>query len=260
MLYARLGEIFMHVEPHARGESSPVPASVATNEIAIIDDDELFLTTFAANLTTHGYRVATFRNARTALDRLLVMPDLKACLVDWRMPQMDGPAVIEALRHAGFAVPIMVVTSSLHPKTRAEAISHGATACVEKTQGFQTIVKRIDELVAGVADRDDARPALDPLQIDREQKRVRWRGRDVALTGDEFQTLLLLTDLADMHVAHGELYWAMQHGSPRRQEEGYRMLVRRMMECLRRKFIAADPQFDALEHRAGQGYRWRLRR
>jgi hypothetical protein len=42
--------------------------------------------------------------------------------------------------------------------------------------------------------------------------------------------------------------------------EGYRMLVRRMMESIRQKFTALDDRFDALEHRAGLGYRWRSRR
>src|SRR5581483_3719960 len=115
------GSTSMHAGPLARSASSATSAAIVANEIAIIDDDDLFLSTFAANLTTHGYRVTTFRNPRVALEHIPAMPQLKACLVDWRMPYMDGASVIAALKGAGFAVPIMVVTSSLHPKTRAEA-------------------------------------------------------------------------------------------------------------------------------------------
>ncbi|TAL02434.1 MAG: response regulator transcription factor [Rhodospirillaceae bacterium] len=237
------------------------PMSLAPLEIAVVDDDELFLSTFATNLSANGYRVSTFRNPRMALKVLLAMKQLKACIVDWRMPDMDGRTVIDTLKTSGFAVPIIVVTSSLHPKTRAEAIAHGAVACIEKTQGLAVILNRIHALVGDDDNDEGDRYVLGPLELRRTSRLVLWRNRIVNLSEAEFQILALITDLAGTHVGHGELYWAVQHDlvPVAGYAEGYRMLVRAAVERIRQKFLAVDDHFDALEHRTGLGYRWRAR-
>ena len=74
------------------------PVSLAPRNIAIIDDDELFLSTFATNLSANGYRVSTFRNPRMALKVLMNMTTLEALIIDWRMPDIDGASVIDTLK------------------------------------------------------------------------------------------------------------------------------------------------------------------
>jgi two-component system OmpR family response regulator len=254
----------MRIETGTAASSSTAPPVVlAPREIAIVDDDHLFLSTFASNLSANGYRVSTFRNPRMALKVLLSMPHLKACIVDWRMPDMDGATMIASLKSAAFNVPIIVVTSSLHPRTRAEAIAHGAVACIEKTQGLAVILKRIDSLVTDEDEHGDAeRFVLGPLELRRDTRIALWRGRIVNLSEAEFQIVALLTDLAGTYVGHGELYWAVQHDlvPSGGYAEGYRMLVRGAVERIRQKFHNIDPRFDALEHRTGLGYRWQSQR
>jgi DNA-binding response OmpR family regulator len=255
-------DLMMRLAPSASSSTIP-PTVLSPPEIAIVDDDHLFLSTFASNLSANGYRVSTFRNPRMALNVLLAMPQLKACIVDWRMPDIDGPTMIDTLKNADFTVPIIVVTSSLHPKTRAEAIAHGAVACIEKTQGLAVILKRIDSLVTDDDDRREAdRFELGPLELRRSMRQVLWRGRVVNLSEAEFQIIALLTDLAGTYVGHGELYWAVQHDlvPAGGYAEGYRMLVRGAVERIRQKFHAIDERFNALEHRTGLGYRWNAHR
>src|SRR4051812_27718871 len=108
----------MHTQPAPSAQGFTVPPMVlAPAEIAVVDDDHLFLSTFATNLSANGYRVSTFRNPRMALKVLLAMPQLRACILDWRMPDMDGALMIDTLKAAGFTAPILVVTSSLMPRT-----------------------------------------------------------------------------------------------------------------------------------------------
>jgi len=246
----------------AASSSTAQRVVLAPREIAIVDDDHLFLSTFASNLSANGYRVSTFRNPRMALNVLLTMPHLKACIIDWRMPDLDGAAVIDTLKSAAFNVPIIVVTSSLHPRTRAEAIAHGAVACIEKTQGLSVILKRIDSLIAVDDENGDDRFVLGPLELRRDTRIALWRGRVVNLSEAEFQIVALLTDLAGTYVGHGELYWAVQHDlvPAGGYAEGYRMLVRGAVERIRQKFHNIDQRFDALEHRTGLGYRWQSQR
>jgi two-component system OmpR family response regulator len=198
-----------------------------------------------------------------ALKVLLSMPQLRACIMDWRMPDMDGPTMIDSLKTAGFTAPILVVTSSLMPKTRAEAMAHGAIGCIEKTQGLAAILKRIHTLVVDGDDKDDNdRFVLGPLELRRSSQAALWRGRVVGLSEAEFQIVALLTDLSGTYVTHGELYWAVQHDlvPASGYADGYRKLVRDAVERIRTKFATVDPLFDALEHRTGCGYRWRARR
>ena len=106
--------------PLGAARSRPPSEAPSPREFAIlvVDDDELVLSTLVELLGSHGHRVLEATRGRDALaltrsDR----PDL--ILVDYHMPEMDGLAVVEALKAdaATRAIPVVAFTSG----TAAEA-------------------------------------------------------------------------------------------------------------------------------------------
>src|SRR4051812_36680781 len=58
-----------------------------TPHVVLVDDDPLFLRTFAANMESAGYKVSAFRHPAEALDNMLKGHPPAACILDWHMPE-----------------------------------------------------------------------------------------------------------------------------------------------------------------------------
>jgi len=87
--------------------------------IIIIDDDAQVLRSLCFLLETEGYRVLTFGSAM----ELLAEPELpaNACfVVDYRMPIMDGIALLKQIREKYPDVPALIITgypdNSIEPR------------------------------------------------------------------------------------------------------------------------------------------------
>ncbi|MHC4820950.1 MAG: response regulator [Planctomycetota bacterium] len=65
--------------------------------VAVVDDDKASLLTLQRLLERDGCDVATYDDAREALERLPEDPP-DVLVLDWVMPEMDGPAVLKEIR------------------------------------------------------------------------------------------------------------------------------------------------------------------
>ena len=65
--------------------------------IALVDDDRNILTSVSIALETEGYRVQTYTDGTSALDRLQSDPPQLA-IFDIKMPRMDGMELLARLR------------------------------------------------------------------------------------------------------------------------------------------------------------------
>lgn len=80
--------------------------------ILVIDDDDLVLSTLVDLLAAHGHAVISAKGGRHGLARAQAQrPDL--ILVDYHMPEMDGLAVVEALKsdRTTRSIPVVAFTS-----------------------------------------------------------------------------------------------------------------------------------------------------
>lgn len=76
--------------------------------IRILDDDEEFLDAMVFLLTTEGWEVQAFTNAKAFLASLDARP---GCIVlDARMPELSGPAVQEQLLKLNCELPVIFLT------------------------------------------------------------------------------------------------------------------------------------------------------
>lgn len=67
-------------------------------KILIADDDDMSLKLMQNMLKRIGYDVVAAVNGREAMDRLLERDGPRLALLDWMMPEMDGPAVCQSVR------------------------------------------------------------------------------------------------------------------------------------------------------------------
>src|ERR1700730_5116727 len=118
-------------------------------KILVVDDDRISVNLLEQLLQRHGYtRVMGITDSRSAVETCLTFdPDL--LLLDLIMPEVDGFAVLEALRSeadAGF-FPIVLLTKDTAEESKARALEAGATDFLVKPVSQTEALLRIRNLL-----------------------------------------------------------------------------------------------------------------
>lgn len=232
--------------------------------IVLVDDDALFLESLGQNLRDSGYAVATFDTGAAAEAYLRATPEVRLILLDWKMPEMNGIELLQRLRAAEVATPVIFLTALGDQIYEETALKSGAVDCVEKSRSFTILRNRIDLILGGAkgaasADKPGEVLVLGSLRLDHETSRAFWRVQQVDLSLTEFRMVALMATRAGREVRYRELY-DLVHGPDFVAgvgEQGYRANVRTFIKRIRQKFHDLDDGFDAIENYAGFGYRWR---
>lgn len=131
--------------------------------ILIVDDNRTNVALLETMLAASG-----FSNVMAVLDArqvagLHAQHDFDLILLDFRMPYMDGLAVLEALRKVDPSdyLPVIMLTAELERTTRLTALSSGAKDFLTKPFDPTEVVRRAENvLTARVLLRERAREAL----------------------------------------------------------------------------------------------------
>ena len=112
--------------------------------ILLIEDEPVTRTSMAARLTRLGYRVLEAENGRAGLELARrERPDL--LIVDWMMPEMDGPTFCEAVRCDLLlkSSQLLLMTAHDQPAQIAEGLARGADDFLSKSATKQEMIARV---------------------------------------------------------------------------------------------------------------------
>jgi DNA-binding NtrC family response regulator len=140
---------------------------MATPTILVADDDLVARDLLVEVLVREGYRVRAAGGGEEAI-RLAESEVFDLALIDLRMPDVDGLAVLAKIRALDPAPPVLILTAFATIETAIDAIRRGAYDYLSKPF-------RIDEIKLGV------RRALEAQQLVRDNRQFReeLRGRYV---------------------------------------------------------------------------------
>ncbi|BAU87454.1 phosphate regulon transcriptional regulatory protein phoB [Streptomyces laurentii] len=179
----------------------PLRPDGARPRALVVDDEPDLAEVLAAALRAEGWDV---RTAGTAADAVAVAegfgPD--AVVLDWMLPDHDGPYVLTRLRAARPGVCVLFLTARDAVEDRIAGITAGADDYVTKPFSLEEVLARLRGLLrrAGIAAGADAgavpsgRPLLTAgdLVMDEEGHEVTRGGVPVELTRTEFELLRYL--------------------------------------------------------------------
>jgi two-component system KDP operon response regulator KdpE len=223
--------------------------------IVLADDDKQLLGALRIILTAHGYEVLTARNGKEALDLVITEhPDL--VLLDLGMPELDGLAVIEAVR-GWSAVPVLVVSGRADSAEKVRALDLGADDYVTKPFATNELLARVRALSRRPSGQENT-PVIHfaDITVDLNNRRV-TRGTGAAaapirLTPTEWQMLDLLVRNPDKLISREALLteiWGPHHTA----DTGY---LRLYLSQLRKKLEPEPSKPRYLLTEAGMGYRF----
>ena len=161
----------------------------ARRRILVVEDDPETAGQIVDSLTANGYQVDIAVNGNDALNRGR-SESYAVLTIDRMLPDLDGIAVMQQLRQAGIATPVLIVSALGEIDDRVRGLRAGGDDYLVKPFAFAELLARVEALArrsATVARETVLR--VGDLEVDLVSRRVSRHGREIKLLPREFQLL-----------------------------------------------------------------------
>ncbi len=153
--------------------------------LLIVEDHRSLLASLKAGLEEEGYRVFT---AMSGIEGLVIAKrePLDAIILDLQLPDGDGLHTLREVRHAGLAVPVLIVSARDGLEDRILGLDSGADDYLVKPVAFSELLARLRSLLR----RNFAAETVlrhETLQVDLLSRLVTRHGEKLELTRREFE-------------------------------------------------------------------------
>ena len=175
--------------------------------VLVADDDAISLESCCGMLNDLGMKAEGVSTGEEAIKQVVLHHrqerDYFACIIDWKMPDMDGIATTKEIRKAvGNEVPIIIISAYDWSDIEQEALAAGANAFISKPLFRSRLAKTFNALL-GDKEQKEQDTSLAALQtIDLTGNRV-LLVEDNELNAEIANEILKMTGLAVEHAADG---------------------------------------------------------
>jgi two-component system OmpR family response regulator len=159
--------------------------------VLLIEDERDLARAIAKSLTDAAFAVDIAEDGSEGLFQAQEAP-YDAIVLDVMLPGRDGWSVLETLRSAGSAAPIIMLTARDAVPDRVRGLNLGADDYLTKPFDITELIARLRALGRRAGARGSTTLTLGDLVVDLTGRRVRRAGQEVELTGREFGILELL--------------------------------------------------------------------
>jgi DNA-binding response OmpR family regulator len=216
----------------------PDATTEQTLVVLLVEDDRKLADLTREYLTGHGVAVTHVADGKAGLEQAL-HGHYDAVLLDLMLPGMDGLSVCRALR-ARSDVPILVLTARGEEADRVMGLEMGADDYLAKPFSPRELLARLRAVTRrakGKAGPPTAALRVGGLAIDPASRRAVLDGRELPLTGYEFDLLRALAERAGRILSREQLM-EMAKGSA---EEAFDRSIDVHVSRLRQK-LGDDPK------------------
>lgn len=175
----------------------PYPSSsssaIMSLRVLIIDDDRRLYELLADYL---GQNDVLTRHAPDGPTGLIELPagGFDAVILDIMMPQMDGLSVLRKVRETS-GIPVLMLTAKGDETDRVVGLELGADDYLCKPFSPRELLARLKAVLRrGQAKETGGFLKVDDVELHRQSREVKVRGRRVELTGLEFDLLYVLME------------------------------------------------------------------
>lgn len=164
--------------------------------VLAVDDDESSLESCIATLNDIGMKAEGASSGRTAVEmvrkRHEVLDDYFACIIDWKMPEMNGIETTREIRRmVGEDVPIIILSAYDWSEIEQEAREAGANAFISKPLFRSRLIRTFSHLTG---EAEDSAPECDMNAL----KELDLKGKRALLVEDNDLNFEIAKELLEM--------------------------------------------------------------
>ena len=231
------------------------PEEILAKRIAIVEDEAAIRENYVAAFRREGYEVDAFAARAPALDAFAArLPDLVVIDINLEDDVEGGFELCRELRARSADLPIIFLTARDSEFDAVSGLRLGADDYLTKDISLPHLMariaalfRRLDALASPAA--DGGRITRGDLEIDTDRMRIAWRGEPVGLTLTEFW----LVHAMARYPGHVKNRQQLMDAAQAVLDDN---TITSHIKRIRRKFLAIDPDFAAIETVYGMGYRW----
>ncbi len=182
-------------------------------EILVVEDEAAIADFLARGLAAEGYEVAVAADGPEG-ERLALRPETDLVVLDRMLPGKDGIEVLEAIRRARPALPVIMLTARGEVADRVEGLDRGATDYVTKPFAFEELLARIRARLRAAEGDSETMLAAGGIRLNLVSRQASRDGLEVALADREADLLAHLMRNADRICSREELLsqvWGFEH-------------------------------------------------
>jgi len=159
--------------------------------VLVAEDDEALGEVLARGLREQGYVVDLVPDGEAAAAYLRFY-QYEVAVLDWRMPRLSGFDLVQRLRRAGTATPVLMLTARDTPADRIAGLDAGADDYLVKPFDFGELLARIRALQRRPPVSQAPRIKIGDVEFDPAAREVVVRGQRPAFTSTELGILEIL--------------------------------------------------------------------
>jgi two-component system response regulator QseB len=212
--------------------------------LLLVEDDSMIGEAARQGLRQDGHTVDWVRDGPQA-EAAVAGSEYDLVLLDLGLPRRDGLAVLKGWRSRGRKVPVLIITARDAVSDRIVGLDAGADDYLVKPFDLDELSARVRAVLRRRSGRAESVVRVGDLEIDSSARRVKWKGREVALSAREYALLEALADRPGAYLTRAQLEERLYGWD----EEVASNTVEVHIHGLRRKL---DP--DAIRNVRGLGY------
>ena len=223
--------------------------------IAIVEDEIAIRENYVAAFRREGYAVDAYEAREPALEAFAArLPDLVVIDVNLKDDVEGGFELCRDLRSRAADLPIIFLTARDSEFDAVSGLRLGADDYLTKDISLPHLMARIAALFRRLdalskPQAAESRITRGDLEIDTDRMMIAWKGQPVGLTLTEFW----LVHAMARYPGHVKNRQQLMDAAQAVLDDN---TITSHIKRIRRKFVAVDAEFDAIETVYGMGYRW----
>ncbi len=223
--------------------------------IAIVEDEAAIRDNYVEAFRREGYAVDAYDARQPALNAFDTrLPDLVVIDINLRDDVEGGFELCRELRARSTDLPIIFLTARDSEFDAVSGLRLGADDYLTKDISLPHLMARVAALFRRLdamqqPEGKDSRLSRGDLEIDTERMTVHWKEQPVGLTLTEFW----LVHAMARYPGHVKNRQQLMDAAQAVLDDN---TITSHIKRIRRKFVAIDADFDAIETVYGMGYRW----